>query len=832
MSQVARRPNLRHRRRPVAFRDRTLERTIRNILPTGIGISVEQPPPITGGGGGGSTTWSAPTTGPTAGFLVANYGNAANFWAFLTWTPPFASNYSTGYLPDPRTYRLSVWSGSGSQASPDIVNKVLLSSVVSGSLESVCTVYLTGLPNSGPYNFAVTALNSVLNEGGATASSAFTALAPLSYNNAGFTAVSALPATLTNGNNYKLTANLTIPNGNTAGVTISGANVRLDLNGFRITYANGTDARQNAIQVTAAATFIEIYDSVGGGGTTPGGIAGADGHAIYASVSQPASGNNLLWVHSLTATLIASKSNGNGGNQCFVALAVDQGSIGPDGSSVIVSGNTITCNGGQTGSVRQAVFGNSINGRAYGNAVTIPTCVSGAYQFCMTNEGSYQGIDYSNNTWVMDNSTSSAYNMGGGAITGITQAANGVISFNTVSGTNPFAYAVGNLNLNFFIQGLAGMIQLNNTDFTVTATGGVSGAWTVTISTNTSAMGAWTSGGTIVPSMGALQFTYQFVGSATMNQNITHNKATVNGTMTGDGRVFHSDGGTNINHLHNSVTVGAGFSAQNSGILRCHSFRGGVINASMGYPIVTCSGANTQVIGIRIGDTTDSSHNNGWNVTALTATNPVVGTFSAAGGAAPYPAGAVVTFWDCTGMTQINSLTTTIASTGGVSGAWTETTGINGLAFTAYNANSGRVGRYVQQAYCYGDGSTINVTDAGQYDIEFEGGVAGAIEYWNLGLRNPNHGVCTHYDVSDGDGQYANLYNVTFTAGTMGTLTLPNGAGNDNVHIGHDTGITTFISTDNGGSNTGITYDAANTRNGYNPSAVTPSAPTGLRTMG
>lgn len=80
----------------------------------------------------------------------------------------------------------------------------------------------------------------------------------------------------------------------------------------------------------------------------------------------------------------------------------------------------------------------------------------------------------------------------GSAISGITQAANAVVTISTVSAVNP--YSVG-LPIGFIY--VAGMTQINAVVGTVTAIGGVSGAWTITTNINSSAFSAYTSGGTI-----------------------------------------------------------------------------------------------------------------------------------------------------------------------------------------------------------------------------------------------------------------------------------------------------------------------------------------------
>jgi hypothetical protein len=76
-------------------------------------------------------------------------------------------------------------------------------------------------------------------------------------------------------------------------------------------------------------------------------------------------------------------------------------------------------------------------------------------------------------------------------ITGITQAANGVVTLSTGGASNPFA--VGNT---ITFASIVGMTQLNGLVGTVTAIGGVTTAWTVTFNINTSAFTAWASAGT------------------------------------------------------------------------------------------------------------------------------------------------------------------------------------------------------------------------------------------------------------------------------------------------------------------------------------------------
>jgi len=76
-------------------------------------------------------------------------------------------------------------------------------------------------------------------------------------------------------------------------------------------------------------------------------------------------------------------------------------------------------------------------------------------------------------------------------VTGITAAANAVVTLSTGGASNPFA--VGNT---ITFASVVGMTQINALVGTVTAIGGVTTAWTVTTSINSSAFTAYSSGGT------------------------------------------------------------------------------------------------------------------------------------------------------------------------------------------------------------------------------------------------------------------------------------------------------------------------------------------------
>lgn len=76
-------------------------------------------------------------------------------------------------------------------------------------------------------------------------------------------------------------------------------------------------------------------------------------------------------------------------------------------------------------------------------------------------------------------------------ITGITQAANAVVTLSTGGGANPFA--IGNT---IAFASVVGMTQINTVVGQVTAIGGVTTAWTVTTNINSSAFTAYSSAGT------------------------------------------------------------------------------------------------------------------------------------------------------------------------------------------------------------------------------------------------------------------------------------------------------------------------------------------------
>lgn len=83
-------------------------------------------------------------------------------------------------------------------------------------------------------------------------------------------------------------------------------------------------------------------------------------------------------------------------------------------------------------------------------------------------------------------------------ISAISQTNPCVVTINTVSATNPFASISSSSDSPITINGVTGMTQINGVSAIVTATGGVSGAWTLTLGTlNSTTFSAYVSGGTV-----------------------------------------------------------------------------------------------------------------------------------------------------------------------------------------------------------------------------------------------------------------------------------------------------------------------------------------------
>jgi hypothetical protein len=79
-----------------------------------------------------------------------------------------------------------------------------------------------------------------------------------------------------------------------------------------------------------------------------------------------------------------------------------------------------------------------------------------------------------------------------GTITAITQAVNAVITINTPTPVNPFTAGMA-----VSFAGVGGMTQLNGQGAAISAAGGTSGNWTLTIPVNSTGYGAFTAGGIV-----------------------------------------------------------------------------------------------------------------------------------------------------------------------------------------------------------------------------------------------------------------------------------------------------------------------------------------------
>lgn len=96
-------------------------------------------------------------------------------------------------------------------------------------------------------------------------------------------------------------------------------------------------------------------------------------------------------------------------------------------------------------------------------------------------------------------------------VTNITQAASAVVTVSTVSATNPFANMVS-IGAPITFQGVVGMTQINGLSGFVTAVGGSSGAWTATVTINSTTFTAYASGGTITHYHAGLSITGNVFG--------------------------------------------------------------------------------------------------------------------------------------------------------------------------------------------------------------------------------------------------------------------------------------------------------------------------------
>jgi hypothetical protein len=278
----------------------------------------------------------------------------------------------------------------------------------------------------------------------------------------------------------------------------------------------------------------------------------------------------------------------------------------------------------------------------------------------------------------------------GAAITGITKAASAVITINTVSTVNPFS-----VNQPVRITGVGGMTQLNGLTPTVTAIGGVSGAWTVTVNFNSTNATTYTAGGTLVSASWGLRI---------VDSNfLSILGGDCEGTALGCIDIDNVGGGTfgNCGHVIQGVDV------ENTSALYGEVRIGqtNVVNGvtiTGGYSNPTYGDASNPTVGSRCNVNIGPGGCNGLTVigqevsagsfgqtefiTAITQAASAVVTVATTQAANPWQVGQTMSFANVAGMTQINGLSGTITAIGGVAGAWTATVNINSSAFSAYTS--------------------------------------------------------------------------------------------------------------------------------------------------
>jgi hypothetical protein len=108
--------------------------------------------------------------------------------------------------------------------------------------------------------------------------------------------------------------------------------------------------------------------------------------------------------------------------------------------------------------------------------------------------GPCTGFEITANGFFGGMSSGSLLTFGGSqnTITAITKASSAVVTVSTGGATNPFGPILGSFVL---FSGVAGMTQINGLAGQVTALGGSTGAWTVTVAINSSGFGVYSSAG-------------------------------------------------------------------------------------------------------------------------------------------------------------------------------------------------------------------------------------------------------------------------------------------------------------------------------------------------
>ena len=193
--------------------------------------------------------------GVESGVLTAVTSGGGQYQFIARWDLATTYSDNTTYYADKKTHILYVGTSSGNY---NVINGQDLSQT---AIKGAVVVRIRGLTTAGPYYVAVKSVSSTGATSALSTEVAFTAAQPLAaYPSGSWTTIASLPYSISSGGNYVITSPLTIPNGNGAGITISTtAAYRLFCTaGNGITFANGTDTTQHAINITAVTTSGEI----------------------------------------------------------------------------------------------------------------------------------------------------------------------------------------------------------------------------------------------------------------------------------------------------------------------------------------------------------------------------------------------------------------------------------------------------------------------------------------------------------------------------------------------------------------------------------------------
>lgn len=268
-------------------------------------------------------------------------------------------------------------------------------------------------------------------------------------------------------------------------------------------------------------------------------------------------------------------------------------------------------------------------------------------------------------------------------ISGISQAASAVVTISTVAVQNPIS-----VGQKLAFAGIVGMTQMNGLSGTVTAVGGSSGAWTMTVNINSSAFTAYGSGGTI--NAGA-RITSIFLRDVALQSNNGLARA-----ISAAWVIYSTFDNVYYYQVFNGFVGNTCFGNRhaNSG-----SFQVGNDNFLF---LQQCNNVHfdkcrfTGINGVHVVGQNDTLVFTApdfegivasqYNLTAITKAASAVFTINTVSTTNPIVVGDIVNFSGVGGMTQINGLTGTVSAIGGASGAWTGTVNINSSGFSVYTS--------------------------------------------------------------------------------------------------------------------------------------------------